>query len=315
MSSFVRREKLSAPWRSRSLSMFISIACSVWTFKKASPVGRRVGAYYASEPQAQGRRGCRRGCDDYVNYINILRILGYLEGSCVDTTGYQAIDILRFSLFNADERARVPRDFAMREIYHSLVLNLHQPSGNLQDLLVREEWEARQILWALDRIPRSLWPYEDIARVHLSLSGTLLETLRDPEFQRRVYGMVDCGSFLWYLQNTRIFEILGNVTECVDCHLPHDNLVDYYIAKARTGIHDVYVFSTGTTPQLIRAKEDTKRIIQSNCIRCHKSTVENIMLGPQTFDRYCWECHRSVAHGQRGISIVPYQDSVLYPSK
>ena len=106
-----------------------------------------------------------------------------------------------------------------------------------------------------------------------------------------------------------------NATECVDCHLPHDNMVDYYIAKARTGLHDVYVFSTGTTPQLIRAKADTKGIIQSNCIRCHKSTVENIMLGPQPFDRYCWECHRSVAHGKRGISIVPYQDSILYPSK
>jgi cytochrome c nitrite reductase small subunit len=106
-----------------------------------------------------------------------------------------------------------------------------------------------------------------------------------------------------------------NVTECVDCHLPHDNLVDYYFAKAKTGFHDVYVFSTGTTPQLIRAKEETKQIIQANCIRCHKSTVENIMLGPQPFDRSCWDCHRSVAHGQRGISIIPYQDSVLYPSK
>ena len=106
-----------------------------------------------------------------------------------------------------------------------------------------------------------------------------------------------------------------NVTECIDCHLPHENMVDYYIAKARTGMHDVYVFSTGTTPQLIRAKEDTKGIIQSNCLRCHKSTVENIMLGPQPFDRYCWDCHRSAAHGQRGISIVPYQDSSLYPSK
>ena len=105
-----------------------------------------------------------------------------------------------------------------------------------------------------------------------------------------------------------------NGTECVDCHLPHDNLVNYYVAKARTGIHDVYVFSTGTTPRLIRAKEDSKAIIQSNCIRCHKSTVENIMLGPQPFDRHCWECHRSISHGQRGLSIVPYQDSSLYPS-
>ncbi len=106
-----------------------------------------------------------------------------------------------------------------------------------------------------------------------------------------------------------------NVTECVDCHLPHDNIVSYYIAKGRTGMHDVYMFSMGKTPELIRAKEDTKQIIQGNCVRCHQSTVENIMLGPQPFDRYCWECHRAAAHGQRGISIVPYQDSSLYPTK
>lgn len=106
-----------------------------------------------------------------------------------------------------------------------------------------------------------------------------------------------------------------SVTECVDCHLPHDNIIHYYIAKAETGMHDVFVFSTGMTPDLIRAKANTKLIIQSNCIRCHKSTVDNIMQGSQPFDRQCWDCHRSVAHGQRGISISPYQDSPLYPTK
>ena len=56
---------------------------------------------------------------------------------------------------------------------------------------------------------RSLWGYEDVARVHLSLSGTLLETLADPEFQERVYGVVDCGSLLWHLQNESVFKVLG----------------------------------------------------------------------------------------------------------
>ena len=97
----------------------------------------------------------------------------------------------------------------MPEVAFALVLNLHQPAGNLEDLLGQREWEAREILWAMDRIPRSLWTYEDIGRVHLSLSGTLLETLASPGFQRRVYGIVDCGSLLWYLQNTKIIRILG----------------------------------------------------------------------------------------------------------
>lgn len=101
-------------------------------------------------------------------------------------------------------------------------------------------------------------------------------------------------------------------TECVDCHLPHGNVFAYYFAKGKTGMHDVYVFSTGQTPVMIRANEDTKEWVQGNCIRCHEDTVESITMGDQPFERYCWDCHRSVAHGPRGISLSPYQDSLLY---
>ena len=97
----------------------------------------------------------------------------------------------------------------MADVAFALVLNLHQPAGNLEVLLDQREWEASEILWAVDRIPRSLWAYSDAGRVHLSLSGTLLETLASPGFQHRVYGIVDCGSLLWYLQNTTIIRILG----------------------------------------------------------------------------------------------------------
>jgi 4-alpha-glucanotransferase len=95
------------------------------------------------------------------------------------------------------------------EISFAIVLNLHQPQGNLEELLDSSPWDAQQILWALDRIPRSLWRHEGRARVHLSLSGTLLETLSDPAFQQRVYGTVDCGALLWHLQNTSIIDVLG----------------------------------------------------------------------------------------------------------
>ncbi|MFO1372436.1 MAG: glycoside hydrolase family 57 [Candidatus Competibacteraceae bacterium] len=94
-------------------------------------------------------------------------------------------------------------------LYHALVLNLHQPHGNLEHLLQYNEWEAKEILFAMDRIPRSLADYQDLGRVHLALSGTLLETLSNPDFQSRVYGIVDCGSLLWQLQNTKSIDILG----------------------------------------------------------------------------------------------------------
>ncbi len=105
------------------------------------------------------------------------------------------------------------------------------------------------------------------------------------------------------------------VTECVDCHLPHDNIAVYYLEKGRQGAKDVLAFTTGNIPIAIRASLRSQNIIQQNCIRCHNDTVENIVMGAQSFDRQCWDCHRSVAHGARGISEVPYQDSSLYPTK
>ena len=97
----------------------------------------------------------------------------------------------------------------MKEVQHALVLNLHQPSGNLQHLLEHEPWEAKAILYAMDRIPRALWQYKDVGKVHLSVSGSLLEVLSDQEFQQQVYGIVDCGKLLWHLQNRQIIDILG----------------------------------------------------------------------------------------------------------
>lgn len=97
----------------------------------------------------------------------------------------------------------------MNTIHHALVLNLHQPPMNLEHLLDTQPWEAKEILYALDRIPRSLWQHKDLGRVQLSLSGTLLETLTSPEFQRKVYGIVDCGSLLWHFQNYHIINVLG----------------------------------------------------------------------------------------------------------
>ena len=47
-------------------------------------------------------------------------------------------------------------------------------------------------------------------------------------------------------------------TECVDCHLPHENVVVYYLEKGRQGAKDVYAFTTGNIPVAIRASEKTK---------------------------------------------------------
>jgi cytochrome c nitrite reductase small subunit len=94
---------------------------------------------------------------------------------------------------------------------------------------------------------------------------------------------------------------------CNDCHTPHD-LIPKYIVKAESGYHHVTAFTFGNIPVNIRAKESTKDVVQENCIRCHQATVADIADGQMDADRYCFECHRTVAHGERGVSILPYQD-------
>jgi len=98
---------------------------------------------------------------------------------------------------------------------------------------------------------------------------------------------------------------------CVDCHTPHDLIPKYWV-KATSGMNHVYHFTFGTIPEPIRAKEETRRIAQENCIRCHAATVEAIADGQMDSGRYCFECHRTVAHGERGISILPFQDTGTY---
>ncbi len=97
-------------------------------------------------------------------------------------------------------------------------------------------------------------------------------------------------------------------TTCNDCHTPHE-LIPKYIVKAQSGYHHVTAFLFGDIPDAIRAKENSRKIVQENCIYCHQDTVESILGETMDSERYCFECHRDVAHGERGLSILPYKHS------
>jgi len=93
---------------------------------------------------------------------------------------------------------------------------------------------------------------------------------------------------------------------CNDCHTPHD-LIPKYLVKAQSGYHHVTAFLFGEIPDAIRAKESSSEVVQENCVRCHLETIELTNEGMADSGRYCFECHRSVAHGERGLSILPYR--------
>jgi cytochrome c nitrite reductase small subunit len=102
---------------------------------------------------------------------------------------------------------------------------------------------------------------------------------------------------------------------CNDCHTPHA-LIPKYFVKALSGYHHVTAFISGNIPDAIRAKESSRAVVQENCIRCHEDAVENLDMGYQYNEgdpeRYCFECHQSVAHGPRGFSILPYKHTEEY---
>ncbi len=94
---------------------------------------------------------------------------------------------------------------------------------------------------------------------------------------------------------------------CVDCHLPHDNVVTYLIAKASTGAEDIlgHVFSGGyaNNPKywLDKLNESGSYVYIENCKHCHQVLPDNqshrkIKTG--MISDNCLRCHWYVGHGE-----------------
>lgn len=93
-------------------------------------------------------------------------------------------------------------------------------------------------------------------------------------------------------------------TNCNDCHVPHDNVLNKYYFKAKDGMRHATVFTMRTYKQAIRIKEAGKSVVQQNCIRCHEYQVNAVSAANVTGKNYkegegmlCWGCHREVPHG------------------
>lgn len=91
-----------------------------------------------------------------------------------------------------------------------------------------------------------------------------------------------------------------HVATCVECHLPH-SFVAKYIAKAENGYYHAKGFTFQNFHEPIQIKEKNARILQANCVLCHKDIVEG--LRPEgrhsRRDLNCVHCHATVGHGPR----------------
>ncbi|MFO8023269.1 MAG: cytochrome c nitrite reductase small subunit, partial [Perlabentimonas sp.] len=94
-------------------------------------------------------------------------------------------------------------------------------------------------------------------------------------------------------------------TNCNDCHVPHNNMLNHYYFKAMDGLRHASIFTLRTEPQVIQIKDAGANAVQNNCIRCHEDVINDTRMMRPDFsqnnlrkDRKCWECHREVPHGR-----------------
>ena len=100
---------------------------------------------------------------------------------------------------------------------------------------------------------------------------------------------------------------------CNDCHVPHDNVFSKYFFKATDGLNHATKFTFRMERQNIIMEEETRPLVQENCIRCHEKTVGKEFMYATTpgYDnflekRYCLDCHREIPHGRvHGLASTP----------
>lgn len=95
------------------------------------------------------------------------------------------------------------------KIYHALGLHLHQPPGNMMTMLHHAEYEGIGVIHAYDRIVKYAHRFKDIARIHVGISGVLIDQLTDPEVQRAYAPHIDINGMLQGYRNASNIEILG----------------------------------------------------------------------------------------------------------
>lgn len=87
---------------------------------------------------------------------------------------------------------------------------------------------------------------------------------------------------------------------CNDCHVPHDFFGKWF-TKASNGYHHSEGFTLQNFHEPIQIKPASSRVLNANCIYCHKDYVREITAHKVAGDKamQCVHCHDNVGHGPR----------------
>jgi cytochrome c nitrite reductase small subunit len=88
------------------------------------------------------------------------------------------------------------------------------------------------------------------------------------------------------------------VATCNDCHVPH-RFVPKYLVKAEDGFWHSKGFTLQDFPEPIRLRPASRKILNRNCIECHRDLVNDILGHAPAGNENpgCVHCHASVGHG------------------
>jgi|GEM_PF-135306 len=89
--------------------------------------------------------------------------------------------------------------------------------------------------------------------------------------------------------------------DCIECHMPASSLIEKITYKTRVGINDIIHETLRNYAAYVILSSRGRYIVNSNCLRCHFSTVENTKMAGSA--QSCSKCHRNLVHGknlQRG---------------
>ena len=89
--------------------------------------------------------------------------------------------------------------------------------------------------------------------------------------------------------------------DCVECHLPHDNSVHYFVEKGRTGMVDVYHMVVRDYPAKVKLSPEGREMVSENCLRCHQATMSGVTVCMEGSDSDCLKCHIRMPHGSNHL--------------
>jgi cytochrome c nitrite reductase small subunit len=84
------------------------------------------------------------------------------------------------------------------------------------------------------------------------------------------------------------------VATCNDCHTPDG--AGKYVTKATNGYHHSMAFTVGGFPDVIRARPESRAVVEGQCRRCHAEMVQAMAWGADLAEVSCVRCHDSVGH-------------------